>query len=69
MSPGLSLELIIRIMAVLICGSCWMHSARAKPSERRPVGSLNLLLAEDSVVNQKLAVALLERRIRSYAHP
>jgi CheY-like chemotaxis protein/HPt (histidine-containing phosphotransfer) domain-containing protein len=37
------------------------RAAILAPSERRPVGSLKLLLAEDSVVNQKLAVALLER--------
>ncbi len=37
------------------------RAAVLAPSERRPVGSLKLLLAEDSVVNQKLAVALLER--------
>ena len=30
------------------------------PAARRPAGSLQILLAEDSLVNQKLAVALLE---------
>ncbi|HKD35511.1 MAG TPA: response regulator, partial [Pirellulales bacterium] len=62
MKPVKQSELFDAIVASLrMAPSEEDRAAALAPSERRQVGSLKLLLAEDSVVNQKLAVALLER--------
>jgi PAS domain S-box-containing protein len=62
MKPVKQSELFDAIVASLrMAPSEEDRAAVLAPSGRRPVGSLKLLLAEDSVVNQKLAVALLER--------
>jgi PAS domain S-box-containing protein len=62
MKPIKQSELFDAIVAGLrICPSEDIRAAALSPIERRQIGSLKLLLAEDSVVNQKLAVALLER--------
>jgi len=62
MKPVKQSELFDAIVAGLrISPSEEIRAATLSPNERRQIGSLNLLLAEDSVVNQRLAVALLQR--------
>jgi two-component system, sensor histidine kinase and response regulator len=62
MKPIKQSELFDAIVAGLrISPSEDIRAATLSPNERRQIGSLKLLLAEDSVVNQRLAVALLGR--------
>ena len=62
MKPIKQSELFDAIVAGLRISPCEeIRAATLSPNQRRPIGSLKLLLAEDSVVNQRLAVALLER--------
>jgi CheY-like chemotaxis protein/anti-sigma regulatory factor (Ser/Thr protein kinase) len=61
MKPVKQSELFDAIMLALgVTGLDDSHSAAPAAKRARTIGPLNILLAEDSLVNQKLAIALLE---------